>query len=207
MSPGLVGLGLATPTQAEGLCSLAEPDCESGGQSGERIDSQSFGDKAGDARVRIVLFWMEGCPRCDEVMNDVLPLLYERYGATLNVRLEEVIGLEGVEKLYRVGERLGLRRDEIGVPIVLIGDHVLTGSDEIARRLPRLVERKMKGEGVDFPMVPEFGIAPTSNSARSDTEQNGRRLVIVGVLAGLGFAVLATVLGIRLYKRENKTFL
>lgn len=202
---GSRGWGQATPTLPEGLCPLTEPDCESDDQSVANGATHSMNiDEAGRAQVRGVLFWMEGCPRCDEVVNSVLPPLYERYGGALYIHMEEVVGLDGVEKLFGVGQRLGLRKEEIGVPILLIDDQALAGADEIAKRLPRLVERGMKGVGIDFPEVPEFGIAPVADAAGMAGESSGRWLLISAVAAGLLLLIAGASHVIRL-KKANGT--
>lgn len=189
----------ATPTLPEGLCPLTEPDCGPDDQSAANAATHSVNiDEAGQARVRAVLFWMEGCPRCDEVVRSVLPPLYERYGDALYVHMEEVVGLEEVEKLFGVGQRLGLRKEQIGVPVLLIGDKTLAGADEIGRRLPRLVERGMKGAGIDFPEVPEFGISPVADAAGPAGEGSGRWLLLTAVAVGSLLFMLGAYYVIRL---------
>lgn len=200
-------VGQVTPTMPEGLCPLAEPGCESDDQSAVNVATHpTYIDEAGQARVRAVLFWMEGCPRCDEVVRGVLPPLYERYGDALYVHMEEVVGLEEVERLFGVGQRLGLRKEEIGVPILLIGDQTLAGADEIGKRLPRLVERGMKGTGIDFPEVPEFGIAPVADAAEMAGEGFDRWLLISAVAVGLLLLIIGAHV-IRLKKASGTGYL
>jgi len=179
-----------TPTSESRLCPLVEPGCEPVAEGAEAVSKT--GEASGEsARVRVVLFWMEGCPRCDEVIQEVMPPLYEEYGSELYVKAIEIEDLAEVEKLYQMGERLGLSKSDIGVPILLMGNRVLVGSDSIRGQLPGLVKRGMK-PGVDYPVVPEFGIEPVLGISPAGTADFARRW---GTLVGVALGVIG-LLGI-----------
>lgn len=104
--------------------------------------------------VRGVLFWMSTCPHCHEVLTNVLPPLQEEYGPQLQLLLVEVKSQEDFERLYQVGEAYSLPPDQLGVPFLVIGDHALVGSLEIAEQLPGLIETYLAAGGVGYPDVP-----------------------------------------------------
>lgn len=166
------------------------------------------------AVVRATMFWMEGCPHCEQVMAQVLPSLQEQYGDQLDIRLMEVATDADVAQLYQVGAGLGLAKEQVAVPFLIVGEHALVGSDQIATKLPGLVEQYLAAGGVDFPdpaipaapvaapepeCVPEASCetAPTPVAAESNAtlapqppRVNGFELamgVMVGMVAALGY--------------------
>jgi len=104
--------------------------------------------------VRAVLFWMDGCPHCHEVINNVLPPLQKKYGDQLNVHLIEVKSQQDVDSLYQLGVALNIPKQNIGVPFLVIGDKVLIGSAQIPAELPGLIEQYLAAGGVDYPNLP-----------------------------------------------------
>lgn len=109
--------------------------------------------------VSAVLFWMEGCLQCHEVIEDVLLPLQEKYGAQLDIRVIELVTLEEVELFYEMAASYGIPRDQVGVPLLIIGDQMLIGGEQIPDALPGLIEKYLELGGVGLP-----GIAPFDNS-------------------------------------------
>ena len=107
--------------------------------------------------VRVVLFWMEGCTHCHEVLDKVLPPIQEKYGEQLEIRLIELVGVEEVNELYQLAESQGIPKDKVAVPFLVIGEDTLIGSQQIPDEFPGLVEHYLAAGGVDFPEIP--GIA------------------------------------------------
>jgi uncharacterized membrane protein len=104
--------------------------------------------------VRAVLFWMNGCSHCHEVLENVLPPLQEEYGAQFDVLLVEVGGMDDVNRLYEVAASYGIPRERVGVPFLIIGDQALVGSQQIPGELPGLIEYHLAQGGVDWPVIP-----------------------------------------------------
>ncbi len=106
--------------------------------------------------VHAILFWMDGCPHCHEVLDNVLPPLQEKYGAQLDILLVEVVGIDDLNRLYDVAATYGIPRDRVGVPFLIIGDRVLIGSRQIPDKLPGLIERHLARGGVERPSIPNL---------------------------------------------------
>ncbi len=104
--------------------------------------------------VHAVMFWMQGCPHCEDVIQNVLPPLQEKYGEQFDLFLIEVKGTPDVDLLYRVAESYGVPKEGTGVPFLIIGDQVLVGSDQVQDQLPVLVEDHLKRGGLGFPTNP-----------------------------------------------------
>ena len=50
--------------------------------------------------VRGVMFWMDGCPHCHYVIDNVLPPLQAEYGAQLDITLVELKSAADADRLY-----------------------------------------------------------------------------------------------------------
>jgi uncharacterized membrane protein/glutaredoxin len=104
--------------------------------------------------VHAVMFWMDGCPHCHEVIENVLPPLQAKYGAQFDLQLIEVVTTEDIDRLYEVGASFGFAKEQVGVPFLIIGDRALVGSDQIPAELPQLIEQHLASGGVAYPTVP-----------------------------------------------------
>ncbi|MEX2162252.1 MAG: vitamin K epoxide reductase family protein [Anaerolineales bacterium] len=104
--------------------------------------------------VQAVLFWMDSCPHCHEVLGKVLPPLQEKYGAQLSILLVEVLELSDIDQLYEIAAAYSVSSERVGVPFLVIGDHVLIGAQQIPAELPDLIESYLAAGGVDQPIIP-----------------------------------------------------
>ncbi|CAG1005410.1 Vitamin K epoxide reductase [Anaerolineales bacterium] len=104
--------------------------------------------------VHAIMFWMDGCPHCEDVIQNVLPPLQQKYGDQFDLFMIEVKGQDDVNLLYQVAESYGIPRDGTGVPFLIIGEQVLVGSDQVRNQLPALVEDYLTHGGLDFPSNP-----------------------------------------------------
>jgi hypothetical protein len=104
--------------------------------------------------VHAVMFWMAGCPHCEDVIQNVLPPLQEKYGEQFDLFLIEVKGTPDVDLLYRVAASYGIPKEGTGVPFLIIGDQVLVGSDQVQNQLPILVDDYLTQGGLDYPTNP-----------------------------------------------------
>lgn len=109
-----------------------------------------------------VMFWIEGCPHCHYVLDEVLPPLQEKYGDQLQIQLIELATAEDVDRLYQTAASFGIPKEQVGVPFLVIGDRVLIGSDQIPAELPGLIEEYLAAGGVDYPNLPALtDVLPT----------------------------------------------
>jgi len=106
------------------------------------------------ALVRVVLYWMDGCGHCHEVLDGILPQMQQKYGAQLEVRLVEVVTEDDIARLIDVAGAYGFEREQAGVPFLIIGQRALVGPDEITAELPGLIEASLAAGGVDWPALP-----------------------------------------------------
>jgi uncharacterized membrane protein len=111
--------------------------------------------------VRAILFWMEGCSHCHEVLDNVLPPLQTRYGSQLEIRLVEVATLEEVDRFYEIAAGFGIPRERVGVPLLVIGEDALAGGVQIPAELPALIEAHLSQGGTDWPAIPGLDLFGT----------------------------------------------
>jgi len=134
--------------------------------------------------VRAVMFWMNGCPHCHEVIDRVLPPLKQKYGDQLDIRLVEIVTDQDVARLYQTAAALGIAKERVGVPFLVVGDAVLIGSLEIPAKLPGLIEKHLAAGGVDYPNLPgwvhalpsatpSWAICPPATPCADETAQVG----------------------------------
>ncbi len=106
--------------------------------------------------VHAVMFWMDGCAHCHDVIENVLSPLHEKYGEQLDLQLIEVVTTEDIDRLYEVGASFGLVKEQVGVPFLIIGNRALVGADQIPAELPQLIEQHLATGGVSSPPVSGF---------------------------------------------------
>jgi len=106
----------------------------------------------GDAVVHLLFFYDRLCSECVVVQEEVVAPLKETYGAQLVVDQRDVEGsTENYNLLRALEKRYGVTRAEM--PVIFVGDHVLSGEQEARTELPELVEMYLKMGGVDLPDV------------------------------------------------------
>jgi uncharacterized membrane protein len=104
--------------------------------------------------VRAVLFYSNGCPYCNVVLSVTLPPIQDKYQSKLSILLVEVSTLSDIASLYSLGSELGLTKEQVSVPFLLIDHTALIGADDIKAQLPGLVEKYMASGGIGYPDIP-----------------------------------------------------
>lgn len=118
------------------------------------ISAQENLPETGKPTVQAVMFWMDGCPHCHIVIDEVLPPLLEKYGSQFDLTLIEVITEADVDLLFSVAAHYGIPKEQVFVPFLIIGDRVLIGSDAIPAELPGLIEQHLAQGGWSLPEIP-----------------------------------------------------
>jgi cytochrome c biogenesis protein CcdA len=110
--------------------------------------------------VHVLVFHDRLCEACLVVDDEVLNPLEQAHGDRLIVDRRDVEGSSENYSLLRTLERKhGMSRPEM--PVIFIGEHALTGEDEIREELPALVDLYAATGGAPMPQLPA-GPTPTA---------------------------------------------
>jgi glutaredoxin len=148
---------IPTPTansDEDDICGLKSEDCEDSANSDSTKSELNFGANS-FAEVAIILFWMEDCVHCEEVLNTVLPEIEFQFNDQVYIFPIELRDIETVDTFYQMAERLGVPKNNIGVPLVIIGRQVLTG-DQIKTDLSGWIETYLQENTGYMLAIPEF---------------------------------------------------
>jgi uncharacterized membrane protein len=104
--------------------------------------------------VHAVLFYSPTCSHCHQVMTQDLPPLMEKYGDRLQILAISVASADGYAFYEATIHQLAIPDERVGVPTLIIGETVLTGSTEIPQQLPALIEHYLAQGGIDWPAIP-----------------------------------------------------
>lgn len=130
--------------------------------------------------VHAVLFYSSTCPHCAQVINFDLPPLFEKYGEQLDIVSFETSDL-ATQKLFDSTikyyvENYGYSADQFGgVPMLIVGEHVLIGSYDIPEQLPGIIEEGLANGGIPFPEIPGLDAAleeAASTAAEKHAEES-----------------------------------
>ena len=114
--------------------------------------------QADEPVVRLLFFYSYDCDHCQVVIDKVLPLLQEKYGAQLEMQSIEISDADNYEWLLDMEAAYQIPPDKVGIPEVFIGDTALIGEAEIRARLDETIASYLAAGGVDYP--PRSGATP-----------------------------------------------
>jgi hypothetical protein len=189
------------------LCPITDLDCEgpAGSFSGISIANE---ESLQNADVILILFWMEDCAHCEEVLTTILPdiqTIYQDQVAVFPIELKEI---ETIDTFYNMAERLEVSKNDIGVPLVIIGDQVLTG-DEIKQDLIAQIDKNLQVDDYRLLSIPEFEnqLPATIQSLETITTANqtssNKRLFLIGSIIGISAISMIIVVVIRTRKKQS----
>lgn len=115
--------------------------------------------------IRAVLFFSPTCQHCAYVKEEVLPPLIARYGSRLQIALVNTTTQTGHELFLTACMKHGLLR--LSVPLLIVGNTAMVGSDEIPQKFPNLIEKHLAAGGVDWPNFAGLGAMLAANPASS----------------------------------------
>ncbi len=101
--------------------------------------------------VRAILFWMDSCRHCHEVIEQVLPPLKAKYGEQFDILLAEMKSDDDWSRLENLAGAYGVSADRLGVPLLIVGEKALVGSAQIGRQLPSLIDEYLAKGGTALP--------------------------------------------------------
>lgn len=94
--------------------------------------------------IPIYLFYAEDCPNCHAILQNYVPTLKSQY-PFLDIKTFEIGDPSNYDALIQLEKRFDKRGQEL--PIIFIGDQMLSGDQEIMDRLdPLILEYQMKGD-------------------------------------------------------------
>jgi uncharacterized membrane protein len=108
--------------------------------------------------VQVIMFWLSTCGHCEYVIKEVLPPIQERYGDQLEITLIELVAQEDFDRLYQTADIYGIKKEQVGVPFLIVGEQVLKDSDQIPQELPGLIEQHLAAGGLAYPDHPSLAV-------------------------------------------------
>lgn len=168
------------------------------------------------ADVVIIMFWMEDCAHCEEVLNTVLPNVVKQYDDQIFIYPIELKDIESVDRFYQMAERLGVSKNNIGVPLAIVANQVLTG-DQIKSKLSERINTAIQDGQKTVLAIPEFADQlPESiqnrqinqqdlRSENSSTNQSGSaRIITLLLVIGLPVLIILLLALYFYFKRRNR---
>ena len=101
------------------------------------------------ATIQIYLFYAVDCPDCQGILQTYVPALKSNY-PFLDIKTFDIANPSYYEALANLEEKFNRRGNEL--PVIFIGDVLLSGQKEITERLDSLIlEYQMKGGFTSLP--------------------------------------------------------
>ncbi len=162
--------------------------------------------------IYAVLFYSTTCPHCEQVIDEVLPPLVEKYGLQLQIYAINTYEEKGSQLYQAAIDEFHIPDNRRGVPTLIVGEHVLVGGTEIPAQLPGIIEEGLAQSGIDWPNIPGLEEArnapPESETAPENTDtvtvkekfQQDPAGNTLSVIVLLGMVAALVVLGINFEK-------
>ncbi len=104
------------------------------------------------AKVNILLFYSPTCSHCHDLMTNVLPPLQQKYGADLQIRIVDITSDAGNAFWFNFMTLAGVPEDSHYVPMLVIGNHLMIGSDSPKEKLDGYIAEYLASEeGAPYP--------------------------------------------------------
>ena len=111
--------------------------------------------------IQMYLFYANDCPNCQAILQSYVPTLKSQY-PFLDIKAFEIGDSSNYEALAKLEKRFNRRGQEL--PVIFIGDQMLSGDQEIMEKLdPLILEYQMKGELA--PSLPPIEIASVAKAS------------------------------------------
>ena len=122
--------------------------------------------------IPIYIFYAEDCPSCNAILQSYIPTLKSMY-PFLEIKTFDIANPAYYEALTKLEQKYNRRGAEL--PVIFIGNQMLTGEREVMERLdPLILEYQMKGELI--PPLPPIEI-PQAHPSVAETHKAPIELV------------------------------
>ena len=118
------------------------------------------------ATIPIYIFFANDCPNCQAILQNYVPTLKSMY-PFLEIKTFEIGNPVYYEALAKLEKKFNRRGNEL--PVIFIGDQMLSGDQEVMERLdPLILEYQMKGDLIPpLPPLEITSVAKTSERKSS----------------------------------------
>lgn len=99
-----------------------------------------------------IFFYSPTCPHCHEVIDNHWPLMQEEFGDQLRVLFVDASTAAGAAIMQQARDAMHIQAS--GVPMLIMGEHVLVGSFEIPAEAPGIVRAGLQAGGIGLPPIP-----------------------------------------------------
>jgi len=111
--------------------------------------------------IPMYIFYANDCPNCQAILQSYVPTLKSQY-PFLEIKTFEIGDSSNYEALAKLEKRFNRRGQEL--PVIFIGDQMLSGDQEIMEKLdPLILEYQMRGGLV--PSLPPIEIASVAKAS------------------------------------------
>ena len=90
--------------------------------------------------VDAVFFWSADCSFCQAVLAKDLPPLEAKYGSQLQIQKVPLVSANDIDTLFNAADFFGLKKDQIVVPFLVVGNKTLAGQDAIEKQFAGIIE-------------------------------------------------------------------
>jgi len=159
--------------------------------------------------VRAVLFYSPTCPHCQQVISVNMPQISQQFNSSgvwayygedfdpasdetppLVALLGDALQILYVDSTTEIGnalyaaaiDRFSIPQEKWVVPLLVVGDVILTGSVEIPEQLPLITEQALASGGIGWPDIP--GLAPAIDALQPFPDQPATEAVTVATPTG-----------------------
>jgi glutaredoxin len=111
--------------------------------------------------IQMYLFYADDSPNCQAILQSYVPILKSQY-PSLDIKTFEIGDSSNYEALAKLEKKFNRRGQEL--PVIFIGDQMLSGDQEIMEKLdPLILEYQMKGNLA--PSLPPIEIASMAKAS------------------------------------------
>ncbi len=111
--------------------------------------SLSITTSAQEPVAHVLFFHSPDCAHCENVAQEVLPVLQEKYGSQLRIDYLDISDPTVYKTLLSLEETHEVSPEQAGIPEVFIGQHILIGEVIIRETLDGLIEEYLAAGGVE----------------------------------------------------------